>query len=505
MLLQADARWMPLADKSVHMVACSPPFFGLRDYGTAQWIGGDPACDHRESKPSRVLSSIAASTLEGSKENTHRSHEFKGDCLRCGARRVDKQIGLEPTPAEFVEAIRVIGKEVHRILRSDGCWWLNLGDSFNSSPSNQNGISQSSTCKSPQQGSSHQQRRKREVPGLKPKDLCMVPERVALALQEDGWYVRSKPPWVKNNCMPESTCDRPNVAHESIFLLTKSPRYFFDMEAVRVPSAAATLNRDTYSRITTGKDGAYAVQHDHETPSNAGGRHLRTNDFFTESLDALIEHHENYLAHLKKIRDDGGLLLSEGGDPLAFWVATQSFNGAHFATWCQTLVRIMIKASTSQVGNCAECFAPYERVVTKESVTPVNYEGKNLASDPQFSQRRILANTRARRKAGHPHAHPFPAPNTVGWQPSCSCRSSLPPVPSTVLDCFNGAGTTGVVALALGRRYIGLDLNRSYLAMSQARIADSLRPVSRYDPPRPLKPLDGQMEMFGDDRNIVPL
>jgi DNA modification methylase len=473
MLLQANARRIPLASGSVHCCACSPPYFGLRSYLD-------------QDDPNKAM-----------------------------------EIGQEPTPAEFVEAMLVVAKEVHRVLRSDGCWWMNLGDSFNSSPSNQNGISQSSTCKSPQQGSSYQQRRKREVPGLKPKDLCMVPERVALALQEDGWYIRSKPPWVKNNCMPESTCDRPNVAHESIFLLTKQARYFFDMEAVRVPCAATTLNRDQYSRVvregnksyiadtgilsrpTLGLGGEhrgikYSVQHDHETPSHAGGRHLRTNDFFTESLDALIEHHESYLAHLRKIRDDGGLLLSEGGDPLAFWVATQSFNGAHFATWPERLVRIMIKASTSEVGNCAECSAPYVRVITKESFTPIDYEGKNLASDPQFSQRRILANVRARRQAGHPHSNPFPTPNTVGWQPSCSCRSSLAPVPATVLDCFNGAGTTGVVALALGRRYIGLELKRSDLTMSQARIADSLRPVSRYDPPRPVKPLDGQMELFGE-------
>jgi hypothetical protein len=137
LLIQGDARHLPLASGSVHCCACSPPFFGLRDYGTADWIGGDPGCDHRESKPSRVLASIASSSLEGGKGNIHRSHEFKGDCLRCGAKRVDRQIGLEPTPDDFVEAMRCVGREIWRVLRDDGSWYLNLGDSFAGSWGNQ--------------------------------------------------------------------------------------------------------------------------------------------------------------------------------------------------------------------------------------------------------------------------------------------------------------------------------------------------------------------------------
>jgi DNA modification methylase len=454
MLLQANSRRIPLASGSVHCCACSPPYFGLRSYLD-------------QDDPNKAM-----------------------------------EIGQEPTPAEFVEALRVVGKEIFRVLRDDGSWWLNLSDSYAGSWGNQ-GRKEERGTQRPINGPMIQNLTPYPVKtsntgrippdsNLKAKDLCLVPERVVLALQADGWYVRSKPPWVKNNCMPESTCDRPNVAHESIFLLTKSPRYYFDMEAIRVPSAATTLNRDQYTRVTTGKDGAYAVQHDHETPSHAGGRHLRTNDFFTESLDALIEHHENYLAQLKKIREDGGLLLSESGDPLAFWVATQSFNGAHFATWPKRLVRIMIKASTSEVGCCAECGSALVRIIDKKKI-PDEVRNRNAGSKFDFHRRSLSSGEKLQ---DFLNANP---PQTLGWQPSCSCRSSLPPVPSTVLDCFNGAGTTGVVALALGRRYIGLDLNRGYLAMSQARIADSLRPVSRYDPPRAAKPLDGQMEMFGEE------
>jgi hypothetical protein len=493
LLIRGDARHLPLPDGSVHCCACSPPFFGLRDYQTAEWIGGDPDCDHRESKPSRVLASIASSSLKGGKGNIHRSHEFKGDCLRCGARRVDRQIGLEPSPDEFVEAMRVVAAEIWRVLRDDGSWYLNLGDSFAGSWGNQgrkkgrgsqrpiNGpmiqnldpypVKTSNTGKIP------------EGSGLKAKDLCMVPERVAIALQSDGWFLRAKPPWIKPNPMPDSTDDRPNVAHESIFLLTKSPRYYFDMEAVRIPSAASTLTRDQYSRITqsgnkshvpgstdhSGIHKTYAVSHNHETSSDPGGRHLRTNDFFTASLDALIEHHEDYLAHLREIRDKGGLLLSEDGDPLAFWQATKSFSGAHFATWPPRLVEPMIKASTSEKGCCRACGSQWIRVVEKESFEPIDYEGKNLETDPQFSQRRMLANMRARREAGYPHDNPFVPPKTLGWTPGCSCDAGNP-VPCVVLDPFCGSGATVLTAGALGRHGIGLDLNADYLAIASRRI-----------------------------------
>jgi DNA modification methylase len=449
MLLQANARRIPLASGSVHCCACSPPYFGLRSYLD-------------QDDPNKAL-----------------------------------EIGLEPTPAEFVEALRVVGKEVFRVLRDNGSWWLNLGDSYCNTSSRNNGsgldgrrrggMTDTDGTWNDSIQSYGDKRYKLNHLGIKHKDLCLIPERVALALQADGWYVRSKPVWVKTNCMPESTRDRPNVAHESIFLLTKQARYYFDMEAVRVPSAATTLDRDKHSRIVqsgnksyvpgskdhTGLHKTYSVHHDHETPSHPGGRHLRTNDFFTESLDALIEYHESYLTHLRKIREDGGLLLSEGGDPL---------------------VRIMIKASTSEAGCCAECGSALIRIIDKKKI-PDEVRNRNAGSKFDFHRRSLSSGEKLQ---DFLNANP---PQTLGWQPSCSCRSSLPPVPATVLDCFNGAGTTGVVALALGRRYIGLDLNRGYLAMSQARIADSLRPISRYDPPRPVKPLDGQMEMFGDERS----
>jgi DNA modification methylase len=453
LLLQADARRIPIASKSVHCVCTSPPYFGLRNYGD------------------------------------------------------DRQIGLEPTPDEFVSAIVAVSRDIWRVLRDDGSYWLNLGDSFandtkwggsGSGPTTKNYTSGLGGCIG--------QKAKRNT-GLKPKDLCMIPERVALALQADGWYLRAKPPWIKPSPMPESTCDRPNVAHESIFLLTKSPRYFFDMEAVRVPSSSATLAREQYSRIVqsgnkshvpdqgdhTGLHKTYSVTHDHETPSNVGGRHLRTNDFFTASLDTLIDHHDSYAAHLRKIRDNGGLLLSEDGDPMAFWVAAKSFSGAHFATWPERLVRTMILASTSEKGCCPECGACWIRILERsKGDTEANGRPKQTAGmESRTSTLSLSGNGSAEweKRGGKSFL--------LGWQSSCGCDPA-DPIPCTVLDPFGGAQTTPMVAVSLGRRGIGMDLNREYLAMGSDRIAESLRPVSRYDAPKPLKPMSGQLDLFAE-------
>lgn len=337
---------------------------------------------------------------------------------------------------------------------------------------------------------------------LKPKDLCLVPERCALALQADGWYVRAKPCWIKNSSMPESTNDRPNVAHETIWMLTKQAKYYFDMEAVRVPSAKSTLGRDRYSRVAgEGAKGSnntpkYAVKHDHEHSSDPAGRHWRTNDPFNASLDAAIEHHEERLAHLRAIRAKGGLLLSEDGDPLALAVNTESYPGAHYATWPTRLVRPMILSSTS-VHCCGACGAPWVRVVENirspvaETFCPKTKAKIELG---HHSDRTGLAQPGWRKK-------PRASSETLGWCPGCSCRDA-PVVPCRVLDPFSGAATTVLVAAQLGRLGIGLDLNAAYIADGRRRIAEAMRPASRLDPPRRAAPdLPGQMNLFAEERS----
>lgn len=182
-----------LPDASVHCCVTSPPYYGLRDYG------------------------------------------------------VPGQIGLEPTPEEYVSRLVDVFREVRRVLRDDGAMWLNLGDSYNSSPSNQQG-KRMCTGDDPYTG---QGRSSRLVEGLKPKDLIGIPWRVAFALQADGWYLRQDIIWHKPNPMPESVRDRCTKAHEYLFLLSKSARYYFDAEAIKEPASESSGGRQNAAKRGT--------------------------------------------------------------------------------------------------------------------------------------------------------------------------------------------------------------------------------------------------------------
>ena len=191
-----------LPDQCVHTVITSPPYYGLRDYGTATWEGGDAECDHVHLMNTSTKSTLIRSKNGIAPPNTMKmtTLQYKGVCGKCGAQRIDKQIGLEETPEAYVQRIVDVFREVRRILRDDGTVWLNLGDSY----------------------------------GAK-KQLLGIPWRVAFALQADAWYLRQDIIWHKPNPMPESVTDRCTKSHEYIFLLSKSQRYYFDHEAIKEP------------------------------------------------------------------------------------------------------------------------------------------------------------------------------------------------------------------------------------------------------------------------------
>lgn len=224
-----------LQDNSVNCVVTSPPYWGLRDYGTGRWQGGDPDCEH---KPSHTATrrGLSSSTLQGGKKNTgHQQEGFMFHCPRCGAERVDDtQIGMELTLHEHIETMVEVFREVRRVLRKDGTCWINYGDAY--------------ACKPSGRSAEWYRRRKRDdrafrdkpfatssADGLKDKQRMMLPARLAIALQDDGWWVRDEIIWHKPNPMPSSVRDRTSPAHEMIYLLTKSPKYFFDAKAICEP------------------------------------------------------------------------------------------------------------------------------------------------------------------------------------------------------------------------------------------------------------------------------
>lgn len=231
-----------IPDESVDCCITSPPYYGLRDYGTGTWVGGNPNCPHKR------LSKFSENTATG-----HAQEElignvgdaiYKSVCPLCGAVREDQQIGLEETPEEYIERLVAVFREVKRILKSDGTLWVNIGDSYWGSGSRGYDFTGKLTEASKVQAGSKGTENLSNIPklvgttdtGIKNKDLIGIPWMLAFALRSDGWYLRQDIIWHKPNPMPESVKDRCTKSHEYIFLLSKSPRYYFDYEAIQEPA-----------------------------------------------------------------------------------------------------------------------------------------------------------------------------------------------------------------------------------------------------------------------------
>jgi DNA modification methylase len=253
---------------------------------------------------------------------------------------------------------------------------------------------------------------------IKPKDLLGVPWAVALALRDDGWYLRSSIIWAKRAPMPESVSDRPSSAHEHVFLLTKKPRYFYD--AIAVQEQGVEPDRQRLDRI--GGSTGHTVRHSEGSMIGASAtRNMRN------------------VWHL-------------GPEP---------FPSAHFATFVTEIPRRAILAGSSERGCCAACGAPYCRVVNRPQV-PNELRNRGNGAKMDFHSRQTGGGQKIQ---DFYDANPT---QTIGWQPSCHCNAAV--VPCTVLDPFSGAGTVSLVAERLGRDSIGIELSEAYARMAQKRI-----------------------------------
>ena len=445
------ARLADLPDNSVHCVVTSPPYFGLRSYKTdpVVWALTDEQrrCDH-EWLPTAVISSGGGysdkSTLGGFSRpdtkgrimNDTNKMILSNTCHRCGAWR--GELGSEPSLDFYVAHLVAIFREVRRVLRDDGTLWLNIGDSYaGSSGSGGHTEKQSSNVGSFHDGGI------RRSPGLKPKDLMLVPFRVALALQADGWWVRSDIVWSKKAPMPESVTDRPTRAHEYIFLLSKSARYYYDGDAIREP-----YNVDSIGRYQ------YEMQGVVPTARQPNGD---------------IDRRERE----KGIRQPN----PAGRNARTVWhLSPEPFPDAHFATFVTEIPRRAILAGTSERGCCAECGAPWERVTEPTSTYAQRLAHANDRGD-WYPRQDTIAKRPDGTKHGKMDGGCRAEYQTIGWLPTCTCTTHAPPVPCTVLDPFSGSGTTGVVASRLGRDYIGVELNPEYAAMSERRIREEGSPL----------------------------
>jgi DNA modification methylase len=348
-----NALHIPLPAGSVQCVVTSPPYWGLRDYG----VGG--------------------------------------------------QLGLEPTPEEYIVSMVAVFREVWRVLRDDGTLWLNLGDSYaRESGNGSNGgggkrgvfpeydsarriMSESRGSSDGLVGRADRAARRNNSDCLKPKDMVGIPWRVAFALQADGWWLRSDIIWHKPNPMPESVTDRPTSAHEYLFLLSKSKRYYYDADAIKEPCSESTHNRisqDLINQIGT-------------TRAN-GGKKSNGN--------------------LKAVVSGSTALLKAGVNP---------------------------KAMMNRDGRCKQ-----------------NSSFSNATCLPVLQRNRRDVWTIATVSYSEAHFATFP-PKLV--EP-CILAGSGPG--DTVLDPFAGTGTVGEVAAKHGRDFVGVELSMDYIGLAQKRL-----------------------------------
>lgn len=408
---------------SIHAVICSPPYWGLRKYeGVEPNVWGDPNGWH-------VMCHGIGHDWDA--KGTGRCMRGFADPLpnaRCGA--WFGLLGLEPTIEMYVEHIVECFRAVKRVLRDDGSCWVNCGDSYAASGTTGGGSpvdvrkpEYDRNGGDPVRGRVPEQRSTASS-GLAPKNLIGQPWRVAFALQADGWYLRSAMPWVKRSAMPESATDRPTSALECMFLFAKSPRYYWDMEAVRVKAATATIQRDKYSRILA-DDGPQSVRHDHETQVDPGGRAFRNTDLFFESL-----------------KPPYGMIFV-GDEPVGLDVTPEGLKEKHYASFPRKLIRPLILATTSEKGCCPECGAPWRRV-TEQTLIPTAKAAKTFVVDERDALADGNDQGANRQKDGHRPGW-INDVKTLGWKPGCTCRwyRPKPDCPESVLDVVRSSATIG--------------------------------------------------------------
>lgn len=448
-----------LPDQSVHLIVTSPPYWRLRRY------------------------------------------------LPEGHINADLEIGQEATIEEYINHLCEVFDECYRVLRDDGTCWINLGDTYagNSSGSPQTGLKKLADKwqprKNPRKNSRYQDRTdvyvKKPAPdGIPLKNLYLLPSRVALALQQRGWIIRSMCPWIKANTMPESATDRPAVAIEYLFMLVKDRYYYYDRMATMVPASDNTHARVSFKagkqvkndgsqdRRKVGMNQRMFGQYDeHVKGKNFAGVTPKADGVTRKSG---VKANEDWsAAHTGLFNSRGrrnsdwfmesfkGMLQDDQGDPMAFLVNPVGTRILHYASYPAKLIEPIILSGTSEKGCCKACGKQLRRLV--ENGEPdlehqracggdVNGEyhgqatkdfdgvGVQNASDVK---RRILGNMREKK--------------TVGWEPTCKCAAPI--VPATVLDPFAGTNTTGEVATRLGRYSIGCELSEEYFKASDIRDA----------------------------------
>lgn len=369
---------MSLPEGSFHCCVTSPPYFGLRSY-------------------------------------LPEDHPMKA-----------REIGLEPTPEAFVQALVEVFREVRRVLRDDGVLWLNIGDSYAGGGRGGGGSFMAERGDKSWKSRAAVTGWRAPPPGLKSKNLIGIPWRLALALQADGWWLRSECIWAKPNPQPEAVTDRPARAHEHVFLLSKSEHYYYDPFAVLEPVAGTAKPRGRGLGPKARPRGEIVG--------------VKQNESFSAAVSGLVDKR-----NLRTI-----------------WsIATKALSEGHFATFPEELARRCVNAGTSERGCCAACGAPRRRTVESVRLR----DGVPCELPPARSTSKAEPSS----ANGINHNRIVTSRRSTGWLDVCACGSGS--VPCRVLDPFGGSGTVGRVASELGRDATLVELNEEYLDIIRRRCA----------------------------------
>jgi DNA modification methylase len=381
-----------LPDSCVHTCVTSPPYFGLRDYG------------------------------------------------------IEQQLGLEETPDEYVGKLVGVFREVRRVLRHDGTLWVVIGDSYSRQGGPRSaGATGFLVTRSPEvmESCNHRAESQRTTPGLKEKDLIGIPWMLAFALRADGWYLRGEIVWAKGvsfrpdfsgSCMPESVRDRPTRSHETVFLLSKSPNYFYDHEGVKEAAIYPPGSRKNVKK--GGFDSKYA-------------------------------------GDVARIGDESFRVIRSTRNLRSVWaVNPQHSKLPHFAMFPEKLIEPMIRAGTSERGCCGACGAPWLRVVARPEPPTIRTETQPSERDGGLTVEQGMERSGLSHFKYDEWLKENP-PETIGWVPSCSCRVASKPC--TVLDPFTGSGTTGIVTLRLKSHFLGIELNSKYVEIARGRLYEAYK------------------------------
>jgi DNA modification methylase len=482
-----------LPDRSAQCVATSPPYFGLRDYGLdpviwepvvyAPMPGLPPTPFPAHATPEAFatcahdwddwheMPDVREDAVHGKTRTTdrfygdatrrfdgnHQKHAHGQFCCRCGAWR--GCLGLEGEPNLYIGHLVQVFREARRVLAEDGVLWLNLGDSYARNGGTAAKPPTSAIIESTRSALTQIGARKQRTPGgLKPKDLVGIPWRAALALQADGWYLRSDIVWAKGasfagswhgNPMPESVTDRPSRAHEIVFLLTKSLRYFYDHHAVKEPAVNTAVSKATGFAPRAGDKRSAAPPHQ-TVGTHREGRALHDDP-----------------RPLRNLRD-------------VWAVTTRPYPGAHFAVWPDALVRPMILSGTSEAGHCPACGKRWVRTIERTQEPNPTFKGSSFSRG------------KTGQRDGGDRTQPGDRYRSIAGSFAAACTCGTPPVPDVVLDMFGGSGTTAAVARSLARHAVLIDASPAYAALQTDRIDKAVAKARNGSPSMRLPLTDGK-------------